>query len=41
MPGSVEVEVERVSPATLVLRAAGRLVTRPLTRSASLAPTAE
>jgi HlyD family secretion protein len=29
LPGTVEVEVERVSPATLVLRAAGRLVTAP------------
>jgi len=29
LPGTVEVEVERVSPATLVLRAAGRLVTSP------------
>lgn len=28
LPGRVEVELERVSPATLVLRAAGRLVTR-------------
>lgn len=28
LPGSVEVEVERVSPAALVLRAAGRLVAR-------------
>jgi multidrug resistance efflux pump len=31
LPGSVEVQVERVSPATLALRAAGRLVTSPKT----------
>ena len=36
LPGRVEVELERVSPATLVLRAAGRLVTRqPLTAAGS------
>ncbi len=29
LPGSVEVEVERVSPAALTLRTAGQLVTRP------------
>lgn len=29
LPGTVEVEVERVSPALLVLRAAGRLLERP------------
>ena len=28
LPGSVEVEVERVSPAVLLLRAAGQLVSR-------------
>jgi len=31
LPGSVEVQVERVSPAILALRAAGRLVTSPKT----------
>jgi membrane fusion protein (multidrug efflux system) len=30
LPGSLEVEVERVSPATLVLRAAGQLLSRPV-----------
>jgi membrane fusion protein (multidrug efflux system) len=30
LPGAVEIEVERVSPAMLVLRAGGRLVTRPV-----------
>jgi len=34
LPGAVEIEVERVSPATLVLRAGGRLVTRPVSRDA-------
>jgi multidrug resistance efflux pump len=29
LPGTVEVQVERISPATLVLRAAGRLVAEP------------
>jgi multidrug resistance efflux pump len=29
MPGEVEIEVERISPATLILRAAGRLVAAP------------
>lgn len=28
LPGSVEIEIERVSPATLVLRAAGKLISR-------------
>jgi membrane fusion protein (multidrug efflux system) len=31
LPGSVEVQVERVTPATLVLRAAGTLLARPVT----------
>lgn len=31
LPGTVEVEVEQVSPATLVLRAAGQFLTRPAT----------
>jgi len=31
LPGSVEVQVEQISPATLALRAAGRLVTSPKT----------
>jgi multidrug resistance efflux pump len=31
LPGTVEVEVDRVSPATLALRAAGRLFARPST----------
>lgn len=30
LPGSVEIEVERVAPAALVLRAGGRLLTRPI-----------
>lgn len=30
LPGMLEVEVERVSPATLVLRAAGQLLARPV-----------
>jgi hypothetical protein len=30
LPGNVEVQVERVAPATLVLRAAGKLLTRPV-----------
>jgi multidrug resistance efflux pump len=33
LPGAVEVEVERVSPATLVLRAAGQLIAAPRTNS--------
>ncbi len=32
LPGVIEVEVERVSPAILVLRSGGRLVTRPVPR---------
>jgi hypothetical protein len=28
LPGRLEIEIERVSPATLVVRAAGRAVTR-------------
>ena len=35
LPGSVEVQVEQVSPATLALRAAGRLVTSPKTLAVS------
>jgi multidrug resistance efflux pump len=35
LPGIVEVEVEQVSPATLVLRAAGQFLTRPATSSGS------
>lgn len=34
LPGAVEIEVERASPAALVLRAGGRLVTRPVSRDA-------
>jgi len=30
MPGAVEIEVERLSPAALVLRVGGRLLTRPV-----------
>ena len=30
LPGTVEVQVERVAPATLVLRAAGKLLARPV-----------
>lgn len=29
LPGTVEVRVERLAPATLVLRAAGKLLARP------------
>jgi hypothetical protein len=35
LPGTVEIEVERVAPATLVLRAGGRLLTRPVTQAAA------
>jgi multidrug resistance efflux pump len=35
LPGAVEIEIERISPAALVLRAGGRLVTRPLPRGAA------
>jgi multidrug resistance efflux pump len=38
LPGSVEVEVERVSPAVLVLRAAGQLVSPRPARSRAQAP---
>jgi membrane fusion protein (multidrug efflux system) len=34
LPGTVEIEVERVSPALLVLRTAGRLLTSPASASA-------
>jgi len=34
LPGTVEVEVERISPAAVVLRAGGRLITRPLPKRA-------
>jgi membrane fusion protein (multidrug efflux system) len=37
LPGSVEVQIERVSPATLALRAAGRLIAAPQTVPASQA----
>jgi membrane fusion protein (multidrug efflux system) len=30
LPGTIEVQIERVAPATLVLRAAGRLLARPV-----------
>lgn len=40
LPGSVEVEVERVSPAVLVLRAAGQLVSPPGATSSARAPAA-
>jgi len=33
LPGTVEIEVERASPAILVLRAAGKLVARPIADS--------
>jgi membrane fusion protein (multidrug efflux system) len=33
LPGSVEVQVERVAPVTLVLRAAGKLLARPVAAS--------
>jgi multidrug resistance efflux pump len=36
LPGSVEIEVERVSPAAMTLRTAGQLITRP---RSSFAPT--
>ena len=35
LPGTVEVEIDHVSPATLVLRAAGKLLTSPSTSSES------
>lgn len=35
LPGAVEVEVDRVSPATLLLRIAGKLLARPIPRSDS------
>ena len=35
LPGSVEVEVDRVSPATLLLRIVGKLLARPILRSDS------
>jgi membrane fusion protein (multidrug efflux system) len=38
LPGMVEVEVEEISPAALVLRAAGRRVSKPLPPSAGSAP---
>jgi hypothetical protein len=33
LPGSVEIEVERISPARLVLRVAGTLLTKPSGRA--------
>ena len=33
LPGTVEVQVERLAPATLVLRAAGKLLARPVARA--------
>jgi multidrug resistance efflux pump len=33
LPGTVEVQVERLAPATLVLRAAGKLLARPVAES--------
>jgi hypothetical protein len=33
LPGTVEVQVERLAPATLVLRAAGKLLARPVAAS--------
>jgi membrane fusion protein (multidrug efflux system) len=38
LPGAVEVEVEKVSPATLVLRAAGQLLSRPAAPEPSAVP---
>jgi multidrug resistance efflux pump len=38
LPGAVEIEVERISPATLILRAAGRLVAAPRSTFTSGAP---
>jgi membrane fusion protein (multidrug efflux system) len=38
LPGTVEVEVERVSPATLTLRAAGQLVAAPRSAFATQSP---
>jgi membrane fusion protein (multidrug efflux system) len=35
LPGSVEVEVEHVSPATLLLRVAGKLLAKPVSRPES------
>ena len=36
LPGDVEVAVERVAPAALVLRAAGQLVVRPIVADGTL-----
>jgi multidrug resistance efflux pump len=38
LPGSVEVEVERVTPALLVFRAAGQLISSPVSPSAARQP---
>lgn len=38
LPGSVEVEVERISPARLALRLAGRMVTAPRATAATRSP---
>mgnify|MGYP006951217479 CR=1 FL=1 len=38
LPGSVEVTVEQTTPAVLVLRAAGQLISQPMQRQASTAP---
>jgi membrane fusion protein (multidrug efflux system) len=35
LPGVVEVDVERISPATLMLRAAGQLAARPVVEQAA------
>jgi membrane fusion protein (multidrug efflux system) len=35
LPGAVEIEVERISPATMVLRAGGRLLARPIQSNAA------
>lgn len=41
MPGSVEIEVERISPAALAMRLAGSFVTSPRGRGAAVRSTAE
>jgi membrane fusion protein (multidrug efflux system) len=41
LPGAVEVEVERLAPVSLVLRAAGRLVAGPGSALSSQAPRTE
>jgi len=37
LPGSAEVEVERLTPAKIVLRAAGQMLTAPTARGSGVA----